>query len=109
MVIKISMMDDISKSDPEIFEVIKKEGIRIREGLELIPSENYASKAVLQALGNFLNCKYSEGYPKKRYMAATNLLTKQKYWQLKEQKKPLKFLMQMSSLILEAQQILLFM
>ena len=61
------MMDDISKTDAEVFDAIKKEGVRIRDGLELIPSENYASKAVLQALGNFFNCKYSEGYPKKRY------------------------------------------
>jgi len=61
------MDDDIDKTDPEVFNIIKKEGKRIRDGLELIPSENYASKAVLQALGNFLNCKYSEGYSKKRY------------------------------------------
>ncbi|MBI2559010.1 serine hydroxymethyltransferase [Candidatus Woesearchaeota archaeon] len=61
------MMNDISKTDPEIYDAIKKEGVRIRNGLELIPSENYVSKAVLQALGNFFNCKYSEGYPKRRY------------------------------------------
>src|SRR3989344_2809055 len=60
-------MSSIEKSDPEVFAIIKKEGRRIEEGLEMIPSENYASKAVFQALGNFLNCKYSEGYPKKRY------------------------------------------
>ena len=61
------MMASIEKTDPEVFDIIKKEGKRIEEGLELIPSENYVSKAVFQALGNFLNCKYSEGYPKKRY------------------------------------------
>mgnify|MGYP001564515186 FL=1 len=68
------MMDDISKTDAEIFGLIKKEGIRIRDGLELIPSENYVSKAVFQALGNFLNCKYSEGYPKKRYYAGNQFI-----------------------------------
>ena len=68
------MMEDISKTDAEIFEAIKKEGIRIRDGLELIPSENYVSKAVFQALGNFLNCKYSEGYPRKRYYGGNQFI-----------------------------------
>jgi len=60
-------MEDISKTDPEIFEAIKKEGIRIRNGVELIPSENFVSKAVLQAMGSVFTNKYSEGYPGKRY------------------------------------------
>tara|TARA_Y100000310_G_scaffold174669_2_gene174732 strand:+ start:11264 stop:12607 length:1344 start_codon:yes stop_codon:yes gene_type:complete len=60
-------MDDLENTDQEILGIINKEGKRIREGLEMIPSENFASKAVLQALGNFLNCKYSEGYAGKRY------------------------------------------
>ena len=60
-------MDDISKADPEIFDAIKKEGIRIRNGVELIPSENFVSKAVLQAYATFFTNKYSEGYPGKRY------------------------------------------
>ena len=61
------MMDDISKTDPEIYDAIKKEGIRIRDGVELIPSENFVSKAVLQAYATFFTNKYSEGYPGKRY------------------------------------------
>ena len=61
------MMNDISKTDPEIFDAIKKEGIRIRDGVELIPSENFVSKAVLQAYATFFTNKYSEGYPAKRY------------------------------------------
>jgi len=61
------MMDDISKTDAEIFDAIKKEGIRIRNGVELIPSENFVSKAVLQAYATFFTNKYSEGYPGKRY------------------------------------------
>jgi glycine hydroxymethyltransferase len=68
------MMASIDKSDKEVFDIIKKEGKRIREGLELIPSENYVSKAVFQALGNFLNCKYSEGYPKKRYYGGNKFI-----------------------------------
>lgn len=53
--------------DSEIFKLIKLEEKRQREVLEMIPSENYTSAAVLQALGSVLNNKYSEGYPKKRY------------------------------------------
>lgn len=60
-------MDDISKTDPEILDAINKEGIRIRNGVELIPSENFVSKAVLQAYATFFTNKYSEGYPGKRY------------------------------------------
>jgi glycine hydroxymethyltransferase len=53
--------------DPEIYGLIKDEEKRQKDVLEMIPSENYTSKAVLEALGNVLNNKYSEGYPKKRY------------------------------------------
>ena len=60
-------MDDLSKADPEIFDAIIKEGTRIRNGVELIPSENFVSKAVLQAYATFFTNKYSEGYPGKRY------------------------------------------
>jgi glycine hydroxymethyltransferase len=61
------MMASIEKSDREVFEVIKKEGNRIRNGVELIPSENFVSKAVLQAYATVFTNKYSEGYPGKRY------------------------------------------
>ena len=46
-----------------VFELIEQEKQRQREGLELIPSENYVSEAVLQAMGSVLTNKYSEGYP----------------------------------------------
>ena len=61
------MMDDISKTDSEVFDAVKREGERIRNGIELIPSENFVSKAVLQAYATFFTNKYSEGYPGKRY------------------------------------------
>jgi len=61
------MMEDISKTDPEIYGIIKKERNRLSNGIELIPSENVVSKAVLQALGSVFTNKYSEGYPHKRY------------------------------------------
>lgn len=51
----------------KIFEIIKAEEKRQSEGLELIPSENYVSSAVLRAMGSVLTNKYSEGYPGKRY------------------------------------------
>ncbi len=53
--------------DHEVHNLIKKELIRQKEVLNLIPSENYVSKEVLKACGSVLNNKYSEGYPKKRY------------------------------------------
>ena len=49
--------------DKEIFDLIGAEGVRQREGLELIPSENYVSRGVLEAMGSVLTNKYSEGYP----------------------------------------------
>lgn len=60
-------MVSLKKVDPQIYELIKLEEKRQKEVLEMIPSENYASSAVLEALGTVLNNKYSEGYPKRRY------------------------------------------
>jgi glycine hydroxymethyltransferase len=57
----------IREVDPEIFAVIEAERQRQRETLELIASENYASRAVLDAMGTVLNNKYAEGYPGRRY------------------------------------------
>jgi glycine hydroxymethyltransferase len=53
--------------DNQVAELIKAEEQRQREGLELIPSENYVSRDVLEALGSVFTNKYSEGYPGKRY------------------------------------------
>ncbi len=61
------LMAPIDKADPAIFDAIKKEHKRLNEGVELIPSENVVSKAVLQAMGSIFTNKYSEGYPHKRY------------------------------------------
>ena len=49
--------------DDKVFELIKSEKTRQREGLELIPSENYVSEGILKAMGSVLTNKYSEGYP----------------------------------------------
>ncbi|PJA00413.1 MAG: serine hydroxymethyltransferase [Candidatus Levybacteria bacterium CG_4_10_14_0_2_um_filter_35_8] len=53
--------------DPKIFNLIKLEEKRLKETLQMIPSENYPSKAVLEAIGSVFNFKYSEGYPRGRY------------------------------------------
>lgn len=53
--------------DTDILELIQAEEQRQREGLELIPSENYVSRDVLTAMGSVFTNKYSEGYPGKRY------------------------------------------
>lgn len=53
--------------DKQIADCIAGEEVRQREGLELIPSENYVSRDVLTALGSVLTNKYAEGYPGKRY------------------------------------------
>ncbi|MCC7331827.1 MAG: serine hydroxymethyltransferase [Flavobacteriales bacterium] len=55
------------KKDKEIFDLIKKEHERQKEGVELIASENYVSKNVLKAMGSVLTNKYAEGLPFKRY------------------------------------------
>jgi len=57
----------LKKTDPAIFKLIAAETKRQQEGIELIPSENYVSPAVLTAMGSILTNKYSEGYPRKRY------------------------------------------
>ncbi len=57
----------ISQFDPEVANALTQELRRQREGLEMIPSENFVSEAVLQALGSIATNKYSEGYPDKRY------------------------------------------
>lgn len=58
---------ELSQTDPKIYELIEAERKRRQNGLEMIPSENHCSLAVLQALGSVLTDKYSEGYPHRRY------------------------------------------
>lgn len=59
--------DEVGRVDPEIFSAIEKEIARQTEKIELIASENFVSKAVLEATGSPLTNKYAEGYPGKRY------------------------------------------
>ncbi len=57
----------IKNEDPDVYAAIEGEEKREREGIELIPSENYVSLAVREAMSSVLTNKYSEGYPGKRY------------------------------------------
>lgn len=57
----------LKTTDPEIYEIMRREIERQKNKLNLIASENYASRAVLQAQGSVMTNKYAEGYPGKRY------------------------------------------
>jgi glycine hydroxymethyltransferase len=59
--------DDLATADPEIAAAVAKELGRQRDKIELIASENIASRAVLEATGSVFTNKYAEGYPGKRY------------------------------------------
>ena len=62
---------NLQSKDPRIAEIIAAEERRLREEIVLIASENYASRAVLEATGSVLTNKYAEGYPGRRYYAGT--------------------------------------
>jgi glycine hydroxymethyltransferase len=68
------MRDALAKTDPEIARLIDDEERRQHEKIRLIPSENYVSRAVLEATGTVLTNKYSEGYPGKRYYEGQQLI-----------------------------------
>ena len=62
-----SAKDTLAKVDPELWQAIENENRRQEDHIELIASENYVSKAVMEAQGSQLTNKYAEGYPGKRY------------------------------------------
>lgn len=64
----------LKSADPVVARLIVDESKRQRDGLEMIPSENYVSPAVLSAMGSILTNKYSEGYPKKRYYGGNEFI-----------------------------------
>lgn len=61
------MYDEVRRIDPEIASVLDAELARQRNQLEMIASENFTSRAVMETMGSTLTNKYAEGYPKKRY------------------------------------------
>jgi glycine hydroxymethyltransferase len=67
-------MKSLKEQDPEIYSVLEKETDRQNNNLELIASENFASKAVISAMGSVLTNKYAEGYPGKRYYGGCEIV-----------------------------------
>lgn len=65
---------NIKQFDPVLASFISKETKRQAEGLEMIPSENYVSPAVREAMGSILTNKYSEGYPHHRYYGGNEFI-----------------------------------
>ncbi len=65
---------NLEKNDKEAFAILEKETKRQTEEIELIASENYVSKAVLEAMGTVFTNKYSEGYPGKRYYGGNQVI-----------------------------------
>jgi glycine hydroxymethyltransferase len=69
-------VDDLKRADAEIYGLIKEEERYELDSLRLIPSENYVSKAVLEATGSILTNKYSEGYAGRRYYEGQRYIDK---------------------------------
>ena len=69
-------MDFLKEEDRDIFDLIELEHKRQNEHIELIASENFVSKAVLEAQGSILTNKYAEGYPSKRYYGGCEFIDK---------------------------------
>ena len=70
------MYDAVRKTDPEIAAILDLELARQREQLEMIASENFVSRAVLEAAGCIMTNKYAEGYPSKRYYGGCEFVDK---------------------------------
>lgn len=68
------LTNGLESSDTEIFDIIEQEKRRQRESIALIPSENFTSSAVLEALGSIMQNKYSEGYPNARYYGGNEFI-----------------------------------
>ena len=64
----------LKEIDPEIFDVVQNELHRQRTNLEMIASENFVSRSVLESVGSVLTNKYSEGYPGKRYYGGNQFI-----------------------------------
>ena len=77
----------LKKQDPAIFRAIEDEKKRQMEGIELIPSENLVSQAVLEAMGSVPTNKYSEGYPHKRYYGRNDVIDVIISWGLNARRK----------------------
>lgn len=65
---------NVKESDQKVYEIIEKEHARQEDNIELIASENFTSKAVMEAMGSYLTNKYAEGYPAKRYYGGCHIV-----------------------------------
>ena len=68
--------DNVKKVDEEVYALMEKELNRQQKGIELIASENFVSRAVMEAMGSHLTNKYAEGYPGKRYYGGCGIVDK---------------------------------
>lgn len=68
------LSSNLEQADPSIFDIIRKEKRRQKHFINLIPSENFTSQAVLDALGSIMQNKYSEGYPGARYYGGNEFI-----------------------------------
>jgi glycine hydroxymethyltransferase len=66
--------NNLLENDKDIYNLIEKELERQQNGIELIASENFASQAVMEAMGSYLTNKYAEGYPNKRYYGGCHVV-----------------------------------
>ena len=84
--------NNLSTTDPDVFNSIKLELERQQQHIELIASENIVSKAVLYAQGSIMTNKYAEGYPAKRYYGGCDFVDKAEDLALERVKKLFDFL-----------------
>ena len=101
-------MENVYKNDEELFDILKKEIGREEYTLELIASENFTSKAIMEMAGSVMTNKYAEGYPAKDITVGASLLMKLKIWLENALKNFLEQVTQTFSLILVLRQIWLF-
>ncbi|NIT54849.1 MAG: serine hydroxymethyltransferase, partial [Aliifodinibius sp.] len=69
-------MQSLSDQDSEVYQLLAEEKERQNDNLELIASENFASRAVMEAMGSTLTNKYAEGLPGKRYYGGCEVVDK---------------------------------
>ena len=98
----------LQEKDKAVWDIIKKEEDRQEYGIELIASENFVSKAVMEAAGSVLTNKYAEGYSGKRYYGGCQFVDEVETLAIERVKKYLELLMQMFKLIQVLKLIWLF-
>ena len=84
-------MESYKTQDPEVYSIIKDEILRQENELQMIASENYASRAVMDAVGSVLTNKYAEGYPNKRYYGGCRHVDEAEELAILRAKKPVSY------------------